>query len=353
MDATMSVMRVGVVLGGISSEREASLASGRQVCVHLNPQKYAAIPLFMDLQARLWHIPQKLLIQNTTSDIVPRLEGEAERVYYEDLRSLIEFAFIALHGKFGDDGCIQGLLELLRIPYTGSGVLASAICMDKYMAHRVLKQAGVEVARELLVEDLDWEEDPERVRNEIVEVVGLPCVIKPDREGSSIGVSVVSEKSEIDGALEEAFSWDNLTLVEEYLDGLEFSCIVLGNDEVQPLVPTETATENEYLTYEDKYMPGQSQKITPARVDREVLARIQEEVVRAYQALGMKNYGRIDGFLVDGNRVLITDPNSSSGMSPSSFLFHQAADIGLDPMMLFDRMIELAVEAHEGKRGPL
>ena len=346
-------MRVGVILGGISSEREASLASGRQVCVHLDPQKYTVIPVFMDLEGRLWHIPQKLLIQNTTADIISRLEGEAERVSYENLRSLIDFAFIALHGKYGDDGCIQGVLELLGVPYTGSGVLASAVCMDKYMAHTVLKEAGVEVANELLVEDLDWEEDPDAVRRDILDTVGLPCVIKPDREGSSIGVSVVSRDSEIDAALEEAFSWDNLALVEEYLSGLEFSCIVLGNEELQPMVPTETATENEYLTYEDKYMPGQSQKITPARVGEDVLAQIQQEVVKAYRALGMKNYGRIDGFLVDGDRVLITDPNSSSGMAPSSFLFHQAADIGLNPMMLFDRMIELALEAHAAKKGPL
>ncbi len=347
------MMRIGVILGGLSSEREASLASGRQVCVHLNPLKNTAIPLFMDLHGRLWHIPQKLLIQNTTADIIARLEGEAERVYYEELRSLIDLAFIALHGKYGDDGCVQGVLELLGIPYTGSGVLASAVCMDKYMAHRLLKQAGVQVARELLIEDLDWTEDPEAVRKQIVEAIGLPCVIKPDREGSSIGVSVVSEASGIDGALEEAFAWDNLALVEEYLSGLEFSCIVLGNDELQPMLPTETATENEYLTYEDKYMPGQSQKITPARVSKAVLAKIQQEVLKAYEALGMKNYGRIDGFVVDGDRILITDPNSSSGMSPSSFLFHQAADIGLNPMMLFDRMIELALEAHAAKKGPL
>jgi len=329
------------------------LASGRQVCAHLNPAKYAAIPLFMDLEARLWHIPQKLLIQNTTKDIIARLDEEATRIHYEQLCSLIDFAFVALHGKYGDDGCVQGVLELLGIPYTGSGVLASAVCMDKHMAHRVLKQAGVEVARELLVEDLDWEEDPQGIRDQISEVVGLPCVIKPDREGSSIGVSVVNEEGQIDDALREAFAWDNLALVEERLEGLEFSCIVLGNDELQPLVPTETATTNEYLTYEDKYMPGQSQKITPARVSKELLKKIQEEVVKAYRALGMMNYGRIDGFLVEGDRVLITDPNTSSGMNPSSFLFHQAADVGLNPMMLFDRMIELALEAHASKRGPL
>ena len=349
----MTLKRVGVILGGISAEREASLASGRQVCVHLNQQRYAAVPLFMDLAGRLWQIPYKLLLQNTTNDIVARLEGEATRVPYEELRSLIDFAFIALHGKYGDDGCVQGMLEMLGIPYTGSGVTASAVCMDKHMAHRLLKQAGLEVARELLVEDLEWEEDPEGGRQRILQVVGLPCVVKPDREGSSIGVSVVREENAIHDALREAFSWDNLALVEERLEGLEFSCIVLGNDDLQPLMPTETATSNEYLTYEDKYMPGQSQKITPPRVSKEVIKSIQDEVLKAYRALGMANYGRIDGFLVDGGRILITDPNTSSGMSPSSFLFHQAADIGLNPTMLFDRLIELALEAHTGKRGPL
>ncbi len=349
----MSLKRIGVILGGMSAEREASLASGRQVCVHLNPERYSAIPLFMDLDGRLWNIPHKLLIQNTTRDIMPRLEGEAARVRYEELRSLIDLAFIALHGKYGDDGCVQGMLEMLRIPYTGSGVLASAVCMDKHMAHRLLKQAGLEAAREVLVEDLDWEEDPEGVRQRIMEMVGLPCVVKPDREGSSIGVSVVREEKGIDDALREAFSWDNLALVEELLEGLEFSCIVLGNDDLQPLMPTETATRHEYLTYEDKYMPGQSQKITPPRVSKEVIKSIQDEVVKAYRALGMANYGRIDGFLVNGGRILITDPNTSSGMNPSSFLFHQAADIGLNPMMLFDRLMELALEAHADKRGPL
>ena len=150
----MSLKRIGVILGGMSAEREASLASGRQVCVHLSPQKYSAVPLFMDLEARLWNIPHKLLIQNTTRDIIARLEGEARRVRYEELPSLIDFAFIALHGKYGDDGCVQGMLELLRIPYTGSGVLASAACMDKHMAHQLLKEAGLEVARELLVDCL-------------------------------------------------------------------------------------------------------------------------------------------------------------------------------------------------------
>ncbi len=347
------MMRVGVLFGGASSEREASLASGRQVCFQLNPQKYSCLPLFVDTENRFWELPKKLIVQNTTSDIIARLESEAKRIHYEDLKDLIDFAFIALHGKYGDDGCIQGLLELLGIPYTGSGVLASALCMDKTMAHRGLKASQLEVAQEMVVQETDWERDPRGTQDEIVEEIGLPCVVKPSREGSSIGVSVVEKEKDIGRALEIAFEWDNSALIEEKLDGLEFSCIVLGNEELWPMPPTETVATHEYLTYDDKYMPGRSQKITPARVSEETIRHIQEEVMKAYKVLGFKNYGRLDGFLLEDGRILLTDPNTSSGMAPSSFMFHQAAEIGLNATMLFDRIIELALEAHENKRGPL
>lgn len=321
--------------------------------MHLNRQRYLPIPIFVDLENRFWELPKKLIVQNTTSDILTRLESEAQRIHYEKLKGLIDFAFIALHGKYGDDGCIQGLLELLGIPYTGSGVLASALCMDKPMAHRVLKASHLEVAQEMVVQDTDWERDPQGTQDEIVEEIGLPCVVKPSREGSSIGVSVVQKGEDIAPALEVALQWDNSALIEEKLEGLEFSCIVLGNEELQPMPPTETVATHEYLTYDDKYMPGRSQKITPARVSEETIKHIQEEVMKAYIVLGFKNYGRLDGFLLEDGRILLTDPNTSSGMAPSSFMFHQAAEIGLNATMLFDRIIDLALEAHENKKGPL
>lgn len=348
-----SRLRVGVFLGGMSSEREASLASGRQVANHLDRQKYAVIAIFVDEKGRFWELPPKLLVQNTTVDIFSRLEKEARRIPYESLKDEIDFAFIALHGKYGDDGTIQGLLELLGIPYTGSGVLASALCMDKPTAYLLLKAEGMEVAREIVVQDHEWQKDPAAVKERIQREIGLPCVIKPTREGSSIGVSVVKSPEEIDAALEQAFQWDNSALAEEKIAGMEFSCIVLGNEELTPMPPTETVATHEYLTYDDKYMPGRSQKITPARVSPETLRKIQEEVMKAYRVLGFASYGRIDGFLVDGQRVLITDPNTSSGMAPSSFMFHQAAEIGLTPGQLFDRIIEPALEAHRSKKGAL
>ncbi|MBI2845094.1 MAG: D-alanine--D-alanine ligase [Chloroflexi bacterium] len=337
----------------MSSEREVSLASGRQVYSHLDRSKYEVKAIFLDQEGRLWDIPQKLVVQNTTADIFVRLDKEARRIPYEALKEEIDFAFIALHGKYGDDGTIQGLLELLAIPYTGSGVLASALCMDKPMAHLLLNTSGVATAREIVVHDYQWAKDQVAVRERIQNAIGLPCVIKPSREGSSVGVSVVKNLDEIGPALEEAFRWDTSALVEEKIPGLEFSCIVLGNQELTPMPPTETVATHEYLTYDDKYMPGRSQKITPARVPPETLRHIQEEVMKAYRILGLVNYGRIDGFLLDGGKVLITDPNTSSGMAPSSFMFHQAAEIGLTASQIFDRIIELALEAHQAKRGPL
>jgi D-alanine-D-alanine ligase len=352
-DKILKMMRIGIFFGGASSEKEASLASGRQVYTHLDRKKHIPIPIFVDCENRFWELPPKLVVQNTTSDIIARLEKEAKRIRYEELKDRIDFAFIALHGKYGDDGCIQGLFELVGIPYTGSGVLASALCMDKPTAHRVLIASGMEVAKELVVQDLEFQRDPKAVKERIMKEVGLPCVLKPSREGSSIGVSLVKTEDQVDSALVEAFRWDNSALVEEHLAGMEFSCIVLGNEEPQPMPPTETLASHEYLTYDDKYMPGRSQKITPARVPRETLEHIQAETIRAYRALGFANYGRIDGFLVDGKRVLLTDPNTSSGMNPSSFIFQQGAEIGLNPAMLFDRLIQLALEAHRKKRGPL
>jgi len=199
----------------------------------------------------------------------------------------------------------------------------------------------------------DWAADPEGVMDHLLDEVGLPAVVLPTREGSSIGVSVIERRSEFPAALAAAFDWDGRALVEEYLDGMEFSVILTGNDEAEAFLPTETTTEHAYMTYDDKYMPGRSQKITPARVDPATLRRIQDEAIRVFHTLGFRGYARLDGFLLPDGRIYFTDPNSTSGMAPSSFMFHQAAEAGLTAVALIDRILRLALEAHAGKRGPL
>ena len=362
--------RVGVLLGGRSSEREVSLASGRQVIFNLDRARFTAVPLFMDGGGRLWRLPDKLVVQNACADIESRLEADAERVPYEALPDLIDIAFIALHGKYGDDGCVQGMLELCGVPYTGSGVLAAALSLDKPMAHRLLSAHGFDVPREVVITADAWAADRDGCVARIAAEVGAPLVVLPVREGSSIGVSVVADIEDVgngadvaDGdsarglaaAIDEALSWDTAALVETFLDGMEFSVIVLGTDDggAEALLPTETVSPNPFMTYDDKYMPGRSQKITPARVDPATLARIQREAERLFVAFGFKGYARLDGFLMADGRLLFTDPNSTSGMSPSSFMFHQAAEAGLTAGMVVERLLGQALIDHAAKRGPL
>lgn len=351
----MEKLRVGIMLGGMSSENEVSLNSGRNVYDNLDREHYEPVPVFMDIEGRFWIIPWQLISQNTTVDVSEHLEREARRVSYEQLSDEIDFAFIALHGKYGDDGCIQGLLEIFGIPYTGSGVLASAVGMDKVMQQKILKGAGLNVPRSMVIDEGAWNGNRDDIIKIIVENFGFPCVTKPTREGSSIGVTLVRNEDDIARGMEDALEWDTHVLVEEFIDGIEFSCIVIDDDNgPRPLSLTEIYPQSDYYTYDDKYMPGRCRKFTPPKsIPTDVTDTIRQEVVKAYKALGFKSYGRIDGFYMKDGRILITDPNSSSGMAPSSFFFEQAAEAGMLPSMIITELIEVSRKIHKEKRGPL
>jgi D-alanine-D-alanine ligase len=351
----MGKLRVGVILGGMSSEREVSLNSGRNVFDNLDREAYDPKAIFMDGQGQLWLIPWQLISQNTTTDITERLGTEARRIAYEELRNEIDFAFISLHGKFGEDGCLQGLLELLRIPYTGPGVLASGLGMDKHIQQMILKAEGIGVPESALVREEEWQKDREGVVKALFARFRLPLFTKPPREGSSIGVTLVRDEAALARGIEEALKWDRAVLVEEFLEGTEFSSIILEEEgEPQALEVTEITPQSEYFTYDDKYMPGRCRKFTPPKnIPAEAVAVIKKEAVRAFKALGFRSYGRIDGFYLADGRVLITDPNSASGMAPSSFFFEQAACAGMLPSMIISRLIGNALVIHKGKNGPL
>ncbi|MBM4313607.1 MAG: D-alanine--D-alanine ligase [Deltaproteobacteria bacterium] len=351
----MEKLRVGVILGGMSSEREVSLNSGRNVFDNLDREAYDPRAIFMDGEGRLWAIPWQLISQNTTKDITERLDREARRISYEALKEEIDFAFISLHGKFGEDGCLQGLLELLGLPYTGPGVLASALGMDKHMQQMILQAAGIAVPESALVRDDAWRADREKITKRLLSRFGLPLFTKPRREGSSIGVTLVRDEASLAAGIEKALAWDRAALVEEFLEGTEFSSIILEEDgEPQALELTEIIPESEYFTYDDKYMPGRCRKFTPPRnIAPETAKAIKAEAVRAFKALGFRSYGRIDGFYLRDGRILITDPNSASGMAPSSFFFEQAACAGMLPSMIISRLIETSLAIHNGKNGPL
>ena len=351
----MDRLKVGVILGGMSSEKEVSLNSGRNVYDNLDRDRYDSIPVFMDDRGELWILPWQLVSQNTTVDISERLELEARRIAYEELPQAIDFAFLALHGKYGDDGCIQGMLELLGIPYTGPGVLASALGMDKGIQQRVLKASGISVPRSTIVDEMSWKRDSRGIEEMLIREFGLPLVTKPTREGSSYGVTIVRDREEVTRGMEAALVWDRTVLVEEYLEGIEFSCIVLeGNDGPHALAVTEINPQSDFYSYNDKYMPGKCRKFTPPKhISSTAVSAIREDVVKAFKSLGFRSYGRIDGFVLEGGEVVITDPNSSSGMAPSSFFFEQAAEAGMLPSMILSELIEISLRIHREKRGPL
>ncbi|MBN2397254.1 MAG: D-alanine--D-alanine ligase [Deltaproteobacteria bacterium] len=351
----MNTVRVGIILGGMSSEKEVSLNSGRNVYDNLDRERYEPVPIFMDGEGRLWIIPWQLVSQNTTADIADHLAKEARRIPYEELRDEIDFAFISLHGKYGDDGCIQGLLEILGIPYTGPGVLASALGMDKDVQQKILKAAGIDVPESMTVGEEEWLRDREAAVKRITDTFAVPFVVKPIREGSSMGVTIVRDPKMLEEAMAAAFAWDRTAMIEEYLEGTEFSCIVLEREDGPGILGvTEIHPQSDFYSYDDKYMPGRCSKFTPPRnIPADVVDRIRERVVDAFRTLGFRSYGRIDGFVLAGGRVLITDPNSSSGMAPSSFFFEQAAEAGMLPPMILSELIDISLRVHGEKRGPL
>ena len=348
--------RIGVVFGGRSSEREVSLMGGRNVYFSLDRHRYEPLAVYWDQRGRFWSIPETIVIRNTTKEVEDRLTNPGvERITFESLPERIDLAFLVTHGKYGDDGCLQGLLELLRLPYTGSGVLGAALGLDKVMQRKLLRLVpDIGLPQYVAVLRSQWPDTRGEVTTKIL-ALGLPLVVKPSREGSTFGVHVVHHEQELAQALAGAFVFDNEVIAEEYLTGKEFSCIVMGNDEPVAWLPTETEHSSELFTYEEKYLPGGSKKITPIRVADSVITEIQRQAVLTCQALGLVGYARIDGFVTVDDRVLITDPNgaASTGLGPSSWTFHQAAAAGLSVADFLSRAIELGFAAHARKRGPL
>ncbi len=348
-----SKLRVGVILGGVSSEREVSLESGRNIFSKMDRKKFDPAPVFMDSRCAFWEIPIKLVMRNSTADIEIDLHEEAKPLPYEALKDRFDFICIGLHGKYGEDGTLQGLLELLRIPYSGSGVLGSALGMDKFTSRNVLAMSGIDVPKTVPVYRRAWDGNERAAILKRIETdIGFPCVVKPTREGCSTAVKKVVSPAGIPDALASAFEWDSVAVVEEFITGMEVTCGVLGNEEPRALTPSETIPTQDILSLEDKFLYGQGENKTPARVPEEMLRKIQDTAVRAYKVLGLRAYSRIDMFVCD-ERILVLEPNTLPGMTPSTVLFHQAAAEGLSQTDLISQIIEFSLEAHRTKKGPL
>jgi D-alanine-D-alanine ligase len=308
----MEKMRLALIAGGKSSEREVSLKSAAQVFEALDKNKY-------DIRR-----------YDPLTDLGKLVQDAPE----------LQAALIIMHGRGGEDGTMQGFLDLLGIPYQGSGVLASALAMDKELSKALYQMAGLRVPTALA-----FGRGKAPTPQEIESSLGLPVVIKPTTEGSSIGVTLARTLPELEEGLKAAFSYDSQVLVEECIQGTEVTGAVLGNNDLQalPLVEIIPAGDYTFFDYDAKYQPGASSEICPARLEAELTKKAQLCALKAHSALGCRGYSRTDMMVRDG-QVYVLETNTIPGMTATS-LFPQAAKAaGLEFPALMDKLIELALE---------
>lgn len=308
----MKKMRVALIAGGKSSEREVSLKSGEQVFQALNKDKY-------DIRR-----------YDPLNDL-ERLVREAPE---------LDVALIIMHGRGGEDGTLQGMLDLLEVPYQGSGVLASALGMNKELSKVLYLQAGLKAPHALVFTRHDAP-TPQKIEG----VLGLPAVIKPVNEGSSIGITIARSRQELEEGLAAAFKYDYRVLVEEFIEGTEVTGGVLGNDQLQalPLVEIVPSTSYPFFSYEAKYLPGATTEICPARIDAELTRAAQECALTAHQALGCRGYSRTDMKIREGE-IYVLETNTIPGMTATSLFPQGAKAAGIEFPELLDKLIELALE---------
>lgn len=352
-ERSISHLRIGLFFGGASSEREISLESGRHVYNNLDRERYEIVPIFVDSMFRFWIIDEGLLWKNTTADIADSLPASGKRLFFEDLHDTIDFAFLALHGKYSEDA-FPGLLEILGMPNNGASVLGGSLSMDKYRQRKILKIEGVDVPKHLGIENNDWNSDRSGVLNKIENYFSYPLIVKPSREGSSTALSKVNNADELGKAFEEAFAFDNLILVEEFIEGVELTTLVYGlENDLKAFPPSELLKKGDFLTAEEKFLPGGARMITPARLSDLELKSVQDTSIRAFKSLGLKIYSRIDSFFVKDRGVVILEPNNPPAMTPSTALWLEAAEAGFNATDFLNEIIRISLISHLNKTGPL
>jgi D-alanine-D-alanine ligase len=319
--------RVAVLMGGRSSEHEISLASARSVLAALDPERYEPTVLEIGRDGR-WALPS-----GEASALPVPTKGAAPAVLGD-----VDVVFPVLHGPFGEDGTVQGLLELAGVPYVGAGVLASALCMDKDLFKAVMRDNDIPVTRNVTLRN---------ARSPLESPFGFPVFVKPARLGSSVGISKAHDEAELADAIALAFRHDEKVLVEEFVDGIEVECGVLGNaGSAQASLPGEIVAHAEWYDYAAKYDEGGMELVVPPRITEEQAARVQELSVRAFVATECEGMARADCFVRADGEVLVNELNTIPGFTPTSVYAKLFEASGIAYPELVERLIELALERH-------
>ncbi len=361
----MRKLNVAILAGGRSSEHDVSRLSALGIMEALDGERYSAVPVLIERSGD-WRLTSAAKLALPSSS--PRPAGHDDDEPSDDGRPMsvarrsevrpatvtnpsnalqgVDVIFPVLHGPFGEDGTIQGLLETADVPYVGNGVLASAVGMDKAIFKAVLRDAGIEVAPEVVGHRT--RDDRDALVSRCIDELAFPMFVKPARLGSSIGISRATDEQSLRDALELAFSHDSKVLVEQAVEGVEVECGVLGNDDPIVSVPGEVviADDAEWYDFETKYVEGRMTLRVPARLDDELTAKVQDIALRVFHAVECSGLARVDCFVTPDGRVVVNELNTMPGCTPTSAYSKLFAASGHSFNEVVDRLIQLAIDRH-------
>jgi D-alanine-D-alanine ligase len=355
-------MRVGILFGGRSAEHEVSLQSAKNIIDAIDTNKYEVVLIGIDKKGQ-WHLNEEsqfllpaaesglpglpergenlALVPGKQNDQVVALSGE------QRLGSL-DVIFPILHGPFGEDGTVQGMLKLANIPFVGAGVLASAVGMDKDVTKRLLREAGIPIARFIVATRYSQKEIGFDYAQKHL---SLPFFVKPANLGSSVGIHKVKDRQEFESAVRDAFNYDNKILIEECIDGREIECSVLGNDNPIASVAGEILPRHEFYSYEAKYLDENGAVLEiPARLPPEISGRIRDLAIKTFSVLCCEGMARVDFFLKNSREIIVNEINTIPGFTTISMYPKLWEATGISYNELIDKLIELAIERFEREK---
>ncbi len=357
-------INVAVLMGGRTAEHEISVASGQMVVKNLDLHKYNVKPITITREGA-WVIPKGYLTDGcAVAKLLPKYVDEKSRggdlepvstgkALSRTISEKVDVVFLAMHGPYGEDGTIQGLLEVLDLPYTGSDVESSAISMNKIRCKQIYRYHRIPTPRFVVVEEREWQTGKNSLVDRVEEKLGFPCVTKPPRLGSSVGMEIVSEKKALCPAVDLALRYGRSALIEEFISGKELTSPVLGNKPGEkptalPLVEIAPRT-SKFFDYKAKYTPGGSDEISPARLDVKVTRKAQRLGVKTHEALGCGGLSRTD-MILSGESLYVLETNTIPGLTELSLFPKAARAMGMSFTELLSHLIEVAIETHRSKR---
>jgi D-alanine-D-alanine ligase len=352
----MKKIKVGIIFGGKSAEHEISLRSAKNVIEALDRSKYESVLIGINKDGQWFLVDNKKFLSsqifkfNKKIDkavaLVPQSNGRLIDLKTGRLVKVVDVVFPILHGPFGEDGTLQGLLKLANIPFVGASVLGSAVGMDKDVMKRLLREAGLPIGKFLTITENDIPTYEKVIKN-----LGQPFFIKPANMGSSVGVSKVKDKKDYQKAIQEAFNYDLKIILEENIVGREIECAILGNDDPRASIPGEVIPSHDFYSYEAKYLDKNGARLEiPAKLSGQLIKKVQALAIKTFQILNCEGFGRVDSFLRENGDILVNEINTIPGFTSISMYPKLWEASGISYPDLIDKLIQLAFERFEKEK---